>query len=64
MKAHIDRDGCISCGLCASICPKVFRMNDDDGLAEVIADEVPEEFEEAAVECQENCPTSVITVEE
>jgi ferredoxin len=64
MKAHIDRDGCISCGLCASTCPEVFHINDDDGLAEVIVDEVPEEVEDSAVECQENCPTSVITVEE
>ena len=29
MKADIDRDGCISCGLCASICSGVFRMGDD-----------------------------------
>ncbi|MGI5877833.1 MAG: ferredoxin, partial [Christensenellales bacterium] len=26
MKAYIDRDGCISCGLCAETCPAVFRM--------------------------------------
>ena len=34
MKASIDRDGCISCGLCETICSKVFRMA-EDGLAEV-----------------------------
>lgn len=62
MKAFIDRDGCISCGLCASTCPEVFRMAEDD-LAEVFVEEVPTEVEDAAVECQENCPTSVITVE-
>ena len=33
MKAEIDRDGCISCGLCASICSGVFRMG-DDGLSD------------------------------
>jgi ferredoxin len=64
MKAHIDRDGCISCGLCASTCPEVFQLNEEDGLAEVIADEIPDGLEDTAVECQENCPTSVITVEE
>ena len=26
MKAEIDRDGCISCELCADTCPEVFRM--------------------------------------
>ena len=48
MKASIDRDGCISCGLCASTCPEVFRMA-DDGLAEVYVDEVPEDVEDMAV---------------
>lgn len=62
MKAHIDREGCIACGMCVSLCPEVFEMA-DDGYAEVIVDKVPEDAEDAAVEAQENCPTSVITVE-
>ena len=62
MKAHIDRDGCISCGFCAQTCPKVFRMA-EDGLAEVYVDEVPNTSEETAVDAQENCPVSVITVD-
>lgn len=37
MKVWIDRDGCISCGLCATTCPEAFRMA-DDGLAEVYGD--------------------------
>lgn len=62
MKASIDRDGCISCGLCPETCPEVFRMA-DDGLAEVYVDEVPEEVEDSAKEAEDNCPVSVITVE-
>jgi len=62
MKAEIDRDGCISCGICASTCPEVFRMG-EDGPAEVYVDEVPEEAEETAKEASESCPVSVITVE-
>lgn len=62
MKAVLDRDGCISCGLCVSVCPEVFRMADDD-IAEVYTDEVPKEVESAAVEAQEGCPVSVIAVE-
>jgi ferredoxin len=61
MKAAIDRDGCISCGLCAETCPEVFRMADDD-KAEVIVDEVPEGLEDAAQEAADACPVSVITV--
>ena len=62
MKAVIDRSGCISCGVCESTCPEVFAMA-DDGLAEVIKDPVPEEFEESAKEAAESCPVSVISVE-
>lgn len=62
MKAFIDRDNCISCGLCAGTCPEVFRMAADDH-AEVYVDEIPSEAETTALEAQENCPVSVITTE-
>jgi len=61
MKATIDREGCISCGLCASTCPEVFQMA-DDGRAEVCADPVPESVEDAAAEVRDNCPVSVIVI--
>lgn len=63
MKAMIDRSGCIACGLCIDTCPNVFAMA-DDGFAEVIVEEVPESDEDSAVEAQEGCPVSVISVEE
>lgn len=63
MVAEVDREGCIECGLCASVCPEVFRMG-DDGPAEVYVDTVPESSESSAVEAQEGCPVSVIKVEE
>ena len=62
MKATIDRDGCIGCGLCAETCTEVFRM-DDEGLAEVYTDPVPTSSEASALEAADNCPVSVITVE-
>jgi ferredoxin len=62
MKATIDRDGCIGCGLCADTCPNVFRMA-SDGLAEVFTDIVSQSDEAAAREAMDNCPVSVITVE-
>lgn len=62
MKAVIDRDGCISCGLCYDTCPEVFRPG-DDGLAEVWG-EVKEDNHELAREAEEGCPVSVITIEE
>jgi ferredoxin len=62
MKAVIDRDGCISCELCADTCPEVFRMA-EDGLAEAYVDEIPEEVQDSAVEAAEGCPVTVILIE-
>ena len=62
MTANIDRDGCISCGVCEATCPEVFRMA-DDGLAEVYA-QVDESTFSTAKAAEENCPVSVIKVQE
>ena len=29
MKAKLDKDLCIGCGLCVSTCPEVFKMEED-----------------------------------
>lgn len=62
MKAHVDKDTCIGCGLCTSICPEVFSM-DDDGKAVAISGDVPADNQGAAKEAEESCPVSAITVE-
>ncbi len=61
MKASVN-DECIGCGLCESTCPEVFAIG-DEGTAEAIVDEVPEENEDAAQEAADNCPVGAITVE-
>ncbi len=61
MKAKVI-EGCISCGLCVSICPEVFRMS-DEGVSEVYAEPTPDN-EESAREAAEGCPVSVIVIEE
>lgn len=63
MKAYVDKDGCIACGLCPSICPDVFRMGEDD-LAEAYVDPVPPEYEDAAREAADSCPVGVIHIED
>lgn len=62
MKVSIDRGGCISCGLCAATCPEVFQIA-ADGLAETYASP-SEKTADKVREAAENCPVSVIKVEE
>ena len=61
MKAYVDKDTCIACELCPSICPEVFEM-EDDGKAGVVTDEVPEGQEDGAKEAEESCPVNAIKV--
>jgi ferredoxin len=62
MKAFIERNGCIGCGLCSDTCPEVFRM-DAEGLAEVFTSPIPSDSEASAKEAEESCPVSVILIE-
>lgn len=63
MKANVNKDDCIACGLCEDICPEVFKM-DDEGIAVVIVDSVPAEAEASAKEAEESCPTDAIIIED
>ena len=63
MKATVDRDLCIGCALCADICPEVFEM-DDESIAIVLVDEIPEDVEESAQEAADSCPTEAIAIED
>lgn len=63
MKATIDREGCIGCGLCADTCPDIFSIA-DDGKAEAEREEIPEDDLESAQEARDGCPVSVISLED
>ncbi len=63
MRASVDQDGCISCGLCVSICPSVFSMNEDD-KAQAIDEDIPDEYNQDAEDARDGCPVSVIDLTE
>jgi ferredoxin len=62
MKAIVDEETCIGCGLCVETCPEVFEMVDDK--ARTKADEVPEEFADTCREAAEDCPVEAIQIED
>ncbi len=53
-------DGCISCGICESICPEVFEMPD---TAKVKSGVDYNKFEAQIRQAATDCPVSIIKVE-
>lgn len=62
MKALVDRDLCISCGLCETICDQVFQL-DDECIATPVVDEIPAKQESNAKRAMKQCPVKAITIE-
>ena len=60
MKAKVDPDICIGCGLCVNVCPEVFKMEDDKAVAYVAI--VPKGLEENCQKACDECPVTAITV--
>ncbi len=59
MKAVVDQDVCIGCGLCCGICDAVFSMN-DDGKAEA-CQSASEENHSDVQSAIDSCPVSAIS---
>ena len=59
MKAFVDPETCIGCGLCCGICEDVFRMNDDDKSEAYQT--VTEENRNDVQSAIDSCPVSAIS---
>ena len=55
MKYNVDQELCIGCGMCESLSPDVFKIN-DEGKAEVIG-------EGDGQQALDSCPANAITAE-
>lgn len=60
MKVNIIEDKCIGCGNCVALTEsKIFDFN-EEGLAEAIEPNVPEELKETVKDAITQCPTEAI----
>jgi ferredoxin len=72
VKVSIDRDDCIICGNCWTICPEFFEQNPNDDFSQVIEryriggniaeGEAPNELEGLVREAADSCPVQIIHV--
>lgn len=61
MKAKVNQDNCIGCGVCEQLCPTIFRIN-ENGVSEVYA-KITQEDESNVETASTSCPVSVIEIE-
>jgi ferredoxin len=62
VKAKIDAELCVACGLCAETVPEVFAMEDDKAV--VTPNIIPAELEAKARQAAEECPVEAIEIEQ
>jgi ferredoxin len=63
VKIIADRSACCGYGVCAEICPEIYKL-DQNGIVVVEDAVVPVELEEKAREGAEACPQSALRAEE
>ncbi|HHU36757.1 MAG TPA: ferredoxin [Treponema sp.] len=61
MKATVDKDTCIGCGVCVDVCPQIFSMDQDD-KAEAKDITVPGNIEESCQDAADQCPVEAIEI--
>ena len=57
-KVSVNRDACISCGICISVCPNVFEFKEGKSHPKVSVTQ-----EECVLEAEKECPVHAIKVE-
>jgi ferredoxin len=61
LKVVINKPACCGYGVCAEICPEVFKL-DENGIVYVDNEIVPKGLEESAREGADACPQSALAI--
>jgi ferredoxin len=61
VKATVDPELCVGCGLCAETVPEVFEMKDDKAV--VTVNVIPPDLEVKVRQAVQDCPVEAIEVE-
>jgi ferredoxin len=64
MKIVVDRDKCVSLGVCEGLAPNIFVLNDDGELEVDESTPVPEEEWERVRSGVSGCPVSALSLVE
>lgn len=59
MKIKVDKEKCVSCGLCTNMCPDYFNL-DENNKSEVIKQPKTEQEENIVKEAIDACPVEAI----
>ncbi|MGH3491477.1 MAG: ferredoxin [Actinopolymorphaceae bacterium] len=62
MRIVVDRERCVSAGMCVLTEPDVFDQDEDDGRVILLAPEPPAAQEETARQAVALCPSGALTV--
>jgi len=62
MKCVVDYDKCTGLGICESLAPDFFEVNDDGDLVQLREDITDDELQ-AVEEAVAGCPTEALTIE-
>ncbi len=63
MKVNVNKEKCIGCGYCVSVCGEVFELG-EDGRSKVKEGVDFTKYKEQIREAKEGCPGGAIEVEE
>jgi ferredoxin len=63
MKIRVDSSRCQGHTLCSMIAPKLFTLNDNEGHASAVTEDVPPEHQGLAREAPQSCPEQAILIE-